>query len=147
MLQVAPHKASTTISVLKLLVLLSAPSTNMTFIVLALFSTSCLCPTLANFQQTALYRDQKRGVISGNFQPDLNHRLTVTKISSSLVGDSLDCTFKCINEPTCYSFNMAANPDPEDLYLCELLDTDKYLAAENDFQVNPAFHHFSPWVS
>ena len=121
----------------------------MALIVLVLISSSFLSQTVATqFQQAALYRDQKRqGVLNGNFKADLNHQLSVTKVSSSLVDDSLDCTFKCVNEPKCKSFNFAANPDSNGLYPCELLETDKYRSAENNFQANAAFHHFSPWVS
>ena len=121
---------------------------NMALIILVLISTLFLSQTVANqFQQAALYRDKKRHVLNGNFKVDLNHQLSVTKISSSLVDDSLGCTFKCINEPKCKSFNLAANPDSNGLYVCELLDTDKYRTTANNLQANAAFHHFSPWVS
>ena len=103
--------------------------------------------TVAKFQQTALFRDQKRHVNVGNFKADIQHKLIVTKITSSLVADRFDCTFICVSESTCESFNIAANPDSDGLYVCELLDTDKYRATENDLQVNVAFHHFSPLVS
>ena len=128
-------------------VLPSTPPANMAYIILVLISASFISQTFATFQQTALYRNQKRRVFFGNFKPDLNHQLSVTKITSSLVGNSFDCTLNCISEPTCHSFNMVANPDADGLYLCELLDVDKYRAAENDLQPNAAFHHFSPQVS
>lgn len=120
----------------------------MALIVLVLISSSFLSQAVATqFQQAALYRDQKRQVLNGNFKADLNHQLSMAKIGSSLVDDSFDCTFKCVSEPKCKSFNFAANPDSNALYLCELLETDKYRTAESNLQANAAFHHFSPWVS
>ena len=101
----------------------------------------------ANFQQTGLHRDLKQHVAFGNFKPDLHHKLSVTKITSSLAADRFHCTFNCINESSCNSFNIAANPDSEGVFLCELLGTDKYRAAEIDLQEDVAFHHYSPWVS
>ena len=116
-------------------------------VIVLVFIKISLMPTVAKFQQTALFRDQKPHVNVGNFKADIHHQLSVTKITSSLVADRFDCTFNCVSELSCKSFNIAANPDSDGLYLCELLDTDKYRTAENDLQVNAAFHHFSPWVS
>ena len=62
-----------------------------------------------------------------------------------MVADQLDCTFLCVGEPKCYSFNMAAYPDSKGLYLCELLVTDKYRATEK-FHANATFHYHSPSV-
>ena len=119
-------------------------------IVLVLISASFLNQAVANFPQleTALYRDKKyRNAVFGNFKPDRHHQLSVPKIASSLVGDKFDCTFNCISEWSCYSFNIAANPDSNGLFLCELLDTEKFTAAVNALQPNASFHHYSPWVS
>ena len=63
-----------------------------------------------------------------------------------MVEDQFDCTFVCVAEPKCYSFNMAAYPDSKGFYLCELLATDKYRETKK-FHANATFHHFSPWVS
>jgi len=119
----------------------------MLVIVLVFINISLMTQTAAKFQQTALFRDQKRHFNFGNFKKDIHHQLSVTKVTSSLFADRFDCTFSCVSESTCKSFNIAANPDSDGLYLCELLDTDKYRAAENDLQVNGAFYHFSPLVS
>ncbi|KAJ7315453.1 hypothetical protein OS493_038693 [Desmophyllum pertusum] len=81
----------------------------------------------------------------GEFQRNPFHYLWVKKITSSMVTDQLDCTFLCVGEPKCYSFNMAAYPDSKGLYLCELLATDKYRAI-NKFHANATFHHYSPSV-
>lgn len=49
-------------------------------------------------------------------------------------------TFLCVCEPNCLSFNIAAYPDVEGIYRCELLATDKY-TAKSKFHANAAFHH------
>lgn len=82
----------------------------------------------------------------GNFMSDLFQHLLATKMSSTLVKDESECPFSCINEPRCYSLNIAAYPDSKGYYLCELLVTDKY-RAENELRANVDFHHFSLWVS
>ena len=103
--------------------------------------------TKATFQQAALYRDQRRHhIVNGNFKSYPNRRLVVSKIDSILVGDIFACTFNCVSEPLCKSFNLAVNSDLNDLYLCELLDIHKYRALKDALEVNAAFYHFSPWV-
>lgn len=39
--------------------------------------------------------------------------------------DQLVCAFLSVGEAKCYSFNIASYPDCRNLYLCDLLDTDK----------------------
>lgn len=46
-------------------------------------------------------------------------------------------------EPKCVSFNVAANPDSNDFFLCELLDTDMF-HDKGKLQNKASFHHFSP---
>ncbi|KAJ7314695.1 hypothetical protein OS493_039236, partial [Desmophyllum pertusum] len=94
-------------------------------------------------EKSALYRNPTGDFSVGDFQRNPFHYLWVKKITSSMVADQLDCTFLCVGEPKCYSFNMAAYPDSKGLYLCELLATDKYRAT-NKFHVNATFHHYSP---
>ena len=62
-----------------------------------------------------------------------------------MVRDQFDCTFLCVAEPKCYSFNMAAYHDSKGLYLCELLATDKYRETKK-FHSNATFHRYSPPV-
>ncbi|XP_022808724.1 neurexin-4-like [Stylophora pistillata] len=61
-----------------------------------------------------------------------------------MVIDRLHCTFLCVGERKCYSFNIAAHPDSTGLYLCELLATDKYRETKM-FQANGTFHHYDAW--
>ena len=75
---------------------------------------------------SALFRNPTGDFSVGDFKRNPFHYLWVKKITSSMVEDQFDCTFLCVTEPKCYSFNMAAYPDSKGLYLCELLATDKY---------------------
>jgi len=105
-----------------------------------------LSRAFAVWLQSSLYRHQRKLLLYGDFTPYFNHHLVVTKLSSSLAEDQFDCTFKCIGEPKCFSFNMAAYPDSNGFYSCELLATDKY-REKAKFHANLTFHHYSPWVS
>ena len=88
------------------------------------------------------------GILSfGSFTQDANHQLVATKLKSFVLNGPIDCTFKCIEEVRCLSFNLAAHPDSDGLYQCDLLATDKYRATAKDFQASDAFHHYSPWVN
>ena len=93
----------------------------------------------------SLHRSPTGDLSFGNFKRNPFHYLWEKNITWSMVIDQLDCTFLCVDEPKCYSFNMAAYPDSKGLYLCELLATDKYRATEK-FHANATFHHYSPWV-
>ena len=92
-----------------------------------------------------LYRSPTGDRSFGNFKRNPFHYLWEKNITWAMVIDQLDCTFLCVDEPKCYSNNVAAHPDSNGLYLCELLATDKYRATEK-FHANATFHHYSPWV-
>ena len=83
----------------------------------------------------------------GNFTQDAERQLAVTKLKSFVLDGPVNCVFRCIGEPQCLSFNLAAHPDSNGFYQCDLLATDKYRATAKDFQANGAFHHYSPWVN
>ena len=116
----------------------------MVLLPLLLFFPSLLKLMFA-MQNSALYRYPTGDVSVGKFKQNPFHYLWVEKLASSMVADQLDCTFLCVGEPKCYSFNMAAYPDSKGLYLCELLATDKFRATEK-FHANATFHHYSPSV-
>ena len=105
-----------------------------------------LSRTVEAVQQSSLDRNTDQQFMFGNFKVDSNKHLSVAASNSLLLKDKLGCPFECIAEARCYSFNVAAYPDPKGLYLCELLDTDKYKARDK-LQANASFHHHSPWVS
>ena len=116
----------------------------MVFLPLLLFLFSQLMMTYST-EDSALYRNPTGDFSVGDFKRNPFHYLWVKNITWSMVIDQLDCTFLCVGEPKCYSFNMAAYPDSKGLYLCELLPTDKYRATKT-FHANATFHHYSPWV-
>ena len=93
----------------------------------------------------SLYRSPIGDLSFGNFKRNPFHYLWEKNITWSMVIDQLDCTFLCVDEPKCYSINVAAHPDSNGLYLCELLATDKYRATKN-FHASATFHHYSPWL-
>ncbi|KAL9951858.1 hypothetical protein ACROYT_G044597 [Oculina patagonica] len=99
--------------------------------------------TMRAMENSALYRNPTGDFSVGEFTQNPFHYLWVQKITSSKVADQFDCTFLCVGEPKCFSFNVAAYPDSKGLYLCELLATDKYRATKK-FHVNATFHHYSP---
>ncbi|KAL9951864.1 hypothetical protein ACROYT_G044603 [Oculina patagonica] len=99
--------------------------------------------TMRAMENSALYRNPTGDFSVGEFTQNPFHYLWVQKITSSKVADQFDCTFLCVGEPKCFSFNVAAYPDSKGLYLCELLATDKYRATKK-FHANATFHHYSP---
>ena len=120
----------------------------MALIVLTIMSLFHVAENIGSSQPSALiYRHQNFDVYYGDFKSELNHYLSETIVASSFVVDTFDCVFKCMEETACYSLNVASYPDVDGLYLCELLDTDKYRSTESDLQEDGDFHHFSPLVS
>ena len=97
--------------------------------------------------QSALFHHRFDIFSYGNFTQDAERQLAVTKLKSFVLDGPVNCVFRCIGEPRCLSFNLAAHPDSNGFYQCDLLASDKYRAAAKDFQANGAFHHYSPWVN
>ena len=113
--------------------------------VLLSFLLSQVSVVIYAMQDSALQRNVLGGFSVGDFQQNPFTYLWVNKLASSMAADQIDCTFLCLGEPKCYSFNMAAFPDSKGLYLCELLATDKY-RSKTKFHANATFHHYSPKV-
>ncbi|KAL9989597.1 hypothetical protein ACROYT_G004162 [Oculina patagonica] len=70
------------------------------------------------------------------------HVLDVPELDSTLVTDRNVCLRRCLKDQRCFSTNLAANPDINGNYVCELLPTDKYNAS-NSFGPSQYFHHYS----
>ena len=81
-----------------------------------------------------------------NFKTDKFSFLNITSLGSDLVDDNIDCGFSCLEIPSCFSYNVAAFPDINGKFLCELLPSDKFNNSDN-FTGSPFFHHFSISVS
>ena len=120
-------------------------ATKMASLVLLLFLLPQCSVLIYAKQDSALYRNAFAGFSVGDFQQNPFTYLWVNKLASSMAEDQIDCTFLCVGEPKCSSFNMAAYPDSKGLYLCELLATDKY-RSKTKFHANATFHHYSPKV-
>ncbi|CAH3188623.1 unnamed protein product [Porites lobata] len=76
------------------------------------------------------------------FIKDEYHYLNVSKVGTFTVYDSLDCTFECLGNPSCLSFNLAAYKGADGKLWCELLSSEKYSNPE-EYKRNESFHHFS----
>ena len=87
-----------------------------------------------------------QGLSYANFVADPFHYLNATGVGSSLVDDAVFCNIACVDNPSCLSFNVAAEPDIYGHLLCELLATDKYNSSDQ-FKENPGFHYYSLYVS
>ena len=122
----------------------SSSATLMLLLPLLLFFPSLLGLLFAT-QNSALYRYPTGRASFGKFKCDPFYFLWEEKLTSSMVEDKLDCTFLCVGELKCYSFNIAVYPDSKVLHLCELLATDKDREAEK-VHANANFHHCSPLV-
>jgi len=72
-------------------------------------------------ENSALYRNPAGDFSVGDFKPNPFHYLWAEKITSSMVEDQFGCTFLCVAEPKCYSFNVAAYPDSKGLYLPSII--------------------------
>ncbi|XP_074618115.1 contactin-associated protein-like 2 [Acropora palmata] len=116
---------------------------HVTFAIWPFFVPLLICANA--WLQSALFHHQFNIFSYGNFTQDAERQLAVTKLKSFALDGPVNCVFRCIGEPQCLSFNLAAHPDSNGFYQCDLLATDKYRAAAKDFQANGAFHHYSPW--
>ena len=117
----------------------------MTSLILLSFILPHYSVVINAMQDSALYRNAVGGFSVGNFEKNPFTHLWVNKLASLMAADQIDCTFLCVGEQKCSSFNMAASPNYKGLYLCELLATDKY-RSQTKFHANATFHHYSPKV-
>lgn len=117
----------------------------MVSLVLLLFLSSQYLVVINAMQNSGLYRNALEGFSFGDFEQNPFTYLRVNKLALSMAEDWIDCTFLCLEQPKCYSFNTAVSPDSKGLYLCELLATDKY-SSKPKLQANTTFHHYSPKV-
>ncbi|XP_068705742.1 uncharacterized protein [Montipora foliosa] len=92
---------------------------------------------------TAFSRGETQtGVSYVNFKEDKFSYLKITILGYSHVDWMPQCSFACLETPTCFSYNLAAYPDINGKLLCELLPSDKYNNSDK-FISNESFHHFS----
>ncbi|XP_068736765.1 uncharacterized protein [Montipora capricornis] len=77
-----------------------------------------------------------------NFKEDKFSYLNITILGYSHVDWMPQCSFACLETPTCFSYNLAAYPNINGKLLCEVLPSDKYNNSDK-FMSNEFFHHFS----
>ena len=73
------------------------------------------------------------------------HYLDVPKVETIRAFDDVDCNFRCLNNPLCFSVNLATSKEPSGKFWCQLLSYDKYSNAQ-DFMESKSWHHFSIMV-
>ena len=60
------------------------------------------------------------------FQSDDSLYLNVTRLKTTFVDDILDCSFTCLQQTRCVSFNLAVVANSEGKFWCELLPSTRY---------------------
>ncbi|XP_044181737.1 uncharacterized protein LOC114972317 [Acropora millepora] len=83
-----------------------------------------------------------RGVSYINFVEEKHSYLNITALGGDFVDNMPECSFACLDIPSCFSFNFGATPEANDRFRCELLPSDKYNNS-NKFVHSLSFHHFS----
>ncbi|XP_044171458.1 uncharacterized protein LOC114970560 isoform X2 [Acropora millepora] len=83
------------------------------------------------------------GIRYVNFVEDKFSYLNITALhGEDFVNNMPECSFACLDTPSCFSFNLGAVPDVNDRFPCELLPSDKYNNSDK-FVHSRIFHHFS----
>ena len=101
--------------------------------------------TKAHIQQANAIK-RSRDLVYANFLQNEFHSLNVSKIASTLEETYIDCCFACVNNPFCFSVNVAVSTDINKKLQCDLLASNKYNSSEK-FQKSSEFHHYSIYVS
>ena len=81
-----------------------------------------------------------------NFARNFFHYLNVTKVGSHLVHAMEICAYMCVDNLFCFSYNVAAQPDINGHFVCQLLASDVYNSSDQ-LLPHPDFHHYSIEVS
>ena len=80
------------------------------------------------------------------FSKDEFHYLNVPRVGTfTAAHDVFDCTFECLSNHLCLSFNLAASKGADGILWCELLSSDKYRNS-TEYNGNQTSHHFSDMV-
>ena len=87
-----------------------------------------------------------RGVSYVNFVEEKFSYLNITALGGDFVENMPECSFACLDIPSCFSFNLGTTPEANDRFRCELLPSDKYNNSDK-FEQSLIFHHFSIAVS
>ncbi|XP_068705770.1 uncharacterized protein [Montipora foliosa] len=112
-----------------------------TFLILMLV-LSYVVATVKKADKAISRGEPRTGVSFVNFKEDKFSYLNITILGYSHFNWMPQCSFACLETPTCLSYNLAAYPDINGKLLCELLPSDKYNNSDK-FMFNESFHHFS----
>ena len=67
--------------------------------------------------------------------------LNITSIARNLIQNENDCGYACLENSSCFSYNVAAFPGVNGKLLCELLPSDKFNNSDK-LNASKEFHHF-----
>lgn len=84
--------------------------------------------------------------IYAQFEEFLQHFLNVSVVEEAVVQTTKQCLQRCLENPQCFSTNIAIWRRSDGKILCHLLSREKFGAPER-FQANNSFHHYSILVS
>ena len=87
-----------------------------------------------------------RGVSYVNFVEEKFSYLNITALGGDFVDNMPECSFACLDIPSCFSFNLGTTPEANNRFRCELLPSDKYNNSDKLVR-SLIFHHFSIAVS
>ena len=91
-------------------------------------------------------REDHHNIAFANFKAHKFSYLNITSLNTNYVVNEDECSFACVDIPSCFSYNLAAFSDISGRILCELLPSDKYNNSDK-FIGSQIFTHFSIWVS
>lgn len=80
------------------------------------------------------------------FESRISYYLDITSLETIFVDDNMDCSFACVKNALCVSFNLAVLADDKGNHRCDLLPTTSY-NNEGKFFVDHHFHHFTMKVT
>ena len=86
---------------------------------------------------------EHHGVSYANFEAHKFQHLQGSLLDSSCeVVQANECTFLCVESPSCVSLNIALSPNENGKFGCELLSTDMFRSPDK-LTVSQHFHHYS----
>lgn len=91
-------------------------------------------------------REDHHNIAFANFKAHKFSYLNITSLNTDYVVNEDECSFACVDIPSCFSYNLATFSDISGRILCELLPSDKYNNSDK-FIGSQIFTHFSIWVS
>ena len=99
-----------------------------------------LCVGIAK-SKTRLTLESERGkIILKNFKHLHGHRLKMSPLATLEVDKEMKCTSSCMRNKDCFSFNVKKLSSTS--FLCELLNTSKFIDYENLTRDDSSVHWF-----